>query len=228
MPSKDLLDPLVRLFEANAVAEDAAPMKRYMRDKFEFLGIKSPSRRLLTREYLADHKDDVCRHLRPLVRRLWTRPHREYQYTATDLLERFETTLNANDLDLLEHLITRKSWWDTVDALAAKVVGGILRRDAESRKQATERWRKSDNMWLRRTTLLFQLKYRSDTDSKLLSSVITDNLDSKEFFIQKAIGWALREYSKTNADFVRDVVESAPLSPLSEREALKWLRSRRT
>lgn len=224
--SDPVVDSLVRLLESQADPQNAEPMKRYLRNKFDFLGIKSPQRRELMQRHLADHREDTRAKLRPLVRKLWDLPYREYQHVAVDLLERFESTLTADDLGLLQHLVTHKSWWDTVDGLAASVVGPLLRRLPEARDGVIDTWRRSDNLWLRRTTLIFQLKYREETDAGLLFSIVRDNADSSEFFLQKAIGWALREYSKTDAEAVVNFVESETLPSLSKREALKWLRSR--
>ncbi len=221
-----VIQPLVRLFAAHANAEEAVSMKRYMRDQFDFLGIKTPLRRVLLREYLADRRPDIRDSLRPAVRSLWARPEREYQYAAVDLLDRFAGVLSPDDLPLLESLVTEKSWWDTVDALAARIIGAILLNCPATIHPNVSRWRTSDNLWIRRTAILFQLKFRDRTDERLLFEIIRENADSSEFFIQKAIGWALREYSKTEAESVRTFVRTERLAALSQREALKWLVSR--
>jgi 3-methyladenine DNA glycosylase AlkD len=122
-------------------------------------------------------------------------------------------------------MIVTKSWWDTVDALAAHVVGTHFSRHPQVRAEYLSRWRHSDQIWLRRTTLLFQLRYKDRTDRDLVFALIDENLGSDEFFIQKAIGWALREYSKTDSQAVQEYVSATRLAPLSKREALKWLRT---
>jgi 3-methyladenine DNA glycosylase AlkD len=121
-------------------------------------------------------------------------------------------------------LITTKSWWDTVDAIANHNVGQLLRQYPDSRDRTLTPWRQSENIWLRRTAILFQLSYKTATDADLLFAIATENRESSEFFIQKAIGWALREYSKTAPDAVQTFVATAELAPLSQREALKWLK----
>jgi len=122
-----------------------------------------------------------------------------------------------------QFLIINKSWWDTVDYIASNLVGPYFRIYPEKIAPVTSHWMESRNMWLQRTCLLFQLKYRGDTDTGLLTGFIEQLKDSKEFFIRKAIGWSLREYSKTNPEFVISFVRNNHLSGLSEREALKWI-----
>jgi 3-methyladenine DNA glycosylase AlkD len=154
---------------------------------------------------------------------LWSLPEREYQYTACELLGRFEKKLPPEFIDTIETLLTTKSWWDTVVTLAGNTVGTHFKRYPSIREVTLARWRKSEDFWLRRTCILFQLKYKSETDFDLLKAIIYENLGSQEFFINKAIGWALRQYTRVDPEGVRDFVAETPLSPLSAREALKWL-----
>lgn len=223
-PRHPYLQPLVVLFEQEADPETAVAMAAYMRDQFPFLGLKSPQRRTLFKQFLAQHGLPQPPDLETIVRALWQLPQREYHYTAQDLLHRLRRHLTPESVGLLEYLITTKSWWDTVDGLASHAAADLFKRFPQTRAETVQRWRHADNLWLRRTTLLFQLGYKGDTDKGLLFSLIQDNLDSTEFFIQKAVGWALREYSKSNAGAVRDFVAHTPLPALSEREALKWLK----
>jgi 3-methyladenine DNA glycosylase AlkD len=223
---RDYLVPLVGVFEAHADVENAGPMKRYMRDQFEFLGIKTPQRRSLVRAFYDEYGLPPVEELAALVLELWQMPYREYQYTAVGFLERRQRTLTPKHIALLEQLITTKSWWDTVDGLAANQVGGVLARFPEARDGAIGRWRRAENIWLRRTTLLFQLRYKEKTDSELLYALIRENLDDREFFIQKAIGWALREYSKSDPAAVQQFVAETALSGLAQREALKWMKNK--
>jgi 3-methyladenine DNA glycosylase AlkD len=219
------LPPLIELLESQADPETAAPMKRYMRDKFEFLGIKSPQRKELQKTFIAEHGLPPLDSLDEIIRQLWNLPEREYQYTAMDLLDRCQTKLTPAHVRLLELLIVTKSWWDTVDELSSHQVGRLFIRYPEIRDEHIGRWRKSDNIWLRRVTLLFQMPCKKNTDEALLFELIHENLDSDEFFIQKAIGWALREYSKSNAASVTNFVAQTKLPPLSHREALKWIQN---
>ena len=222
----DYLHPLLDRLEANANPAEAVPMARYMRDQFSFYGIKTPQRRLLVREFLAEQGLPPPDLLKPVVLTLWQRPQRECQYIAVGLLERGSKRLDIPVVGLLERLIVTKSWWDTVDSLAGGLAGEQFRRFPEARAAALPRWRASDNIWLRRSAILFQLGYKKETDVDLLLAIVEENKASGEFFIQKAIGWALREYSKTKPDLVVDFVEQTELPPLSRREALKWLQRR--
>lgn len=214
---------LCNLLQPHASAADAAPMAAYMRDQFPFLGIKTPARRLLLRQFLTARGLPPFAELEQIVRDLWALPEREYQYCALSLLDRLIQHAPPDYVDLLAFLITTNSWWDTVDSLAGHSVSVHFRRYPEVRATAVAAWRASDNIWLRRSTLLFQLSWKTATDAPLLFALIEENCGSNEFFIQKAIGWALREYSKTDAAAVQAFVAATPLAPLSAREALKWL-----
>lgn len=217
------LVPLTQLFEQAADPENALPMQKYMRDQFEFLGIKSPLRKQLFKQFLTSYGLPAVDQLDLICRDLWALPTREYQYTAIDLLDKMARKLTPAFVPLIEYLIVTHSWWDTVDILAGHAVSNMFARFPEQRDTHITRWRTSENMWLRRTTLLFQLHYKHNTDTNLLFALIEENQDSTEFFIQKAIGWALRQYSKTDATAVINFVNSHTLAPLSHREALKWL-----
>lgn len=180
----------------------------------------------LIKQFIAENGLPDRTQLDSIVRELWGWPEREYHYIALTFLDRYQQQLTPQDVPLLEYLITTKSWWDTVDSLASHNVGKLLRQYPSSREVVIDAWRESDNIWLRRTTLLFQLGYKAQTDAALLFSLVDQNKDSKEFFIQKAIGWALREYSKTAPEAVQGFVSTASLAPLSQREALKWLKAK--
>ncbi|MBK8902091.1 MAG: DNA alkylation repair protein [Anaerolineaceae bacterium] len=211
--------------EPHANPAEAGPMSQYMRNQFPFLGIKTPARRALLKTFLATHGLPPLINLETILKELWALPEREYQYSALTLLDKVTKKLPADTIALLEYLITHKSWWDTVDLLAGHAVAVHFQRHPAARDTFLPIWRASDNFWLRRTTLLFQLSYKANTDADLLFNLIRENLDSDEFFIQKAIGWALREYSKTDAQTVVDFVQATPLPSLSAREALKWLQN---
>lgn len=211
--------------QPHANPTQAAPMAKYMRDQFAFLGIKTPQRRALLKTFVAANGLPALAELETILKDLWSLPEREYQYSALTLLDKLTKKLPADFVTVLEYLITHKSWWDTVDSLAGHNVAVHFKRYPQVRDATVATWRISDNFWLRRTTLLFQLSYKADTDVGLLFSLIHENLDSDEFFIQKAIGWALREYSKTDADAVVEFIQTTPLPSLSAREGLKWLKT---
>ena len=220
------LQTLKTLFEQQANAENAVPMKKYMRNQFEFLGIKSPKQKALVKQFVAENGLPELSQMDNLVRELWSWPEREYQYVALALLDKLQKRLTPDSVPLLENLITTKSWWDTVDSIAIHNVGKLLKQYPEIRDAVIAPWRNSENFWLRRTTLLFQLSYKAATDEALLFVLVEENRESTEFFIQKAMGWALREYSKTSPRAVQIFVANTELPSLSQREALKWMKSK--
>jgi 3-methyladenine DNA glycosylase AlkD len=218
------LQPVQQLFEANANAENARAMKAYMKDHFEFFGIKSTERRELQKQFLAEY--GLPTPFDPAVfRALWKADQREFQMFGLDLLRKQAKKAQENDLFLIEELIIAKSWWDTVDGLSSWVCGPYFLKFPNKVRPVTDAWAISDNMWLRRASILFQLGYKEKTDVKVLTDHIERNLGSKEFFINKAIGWALREYGKTDPEFVRSYVDrmQPKFHPLTVREALKNL-----
>jgi 3-methyladenine DNA glycosylase AlkD len=212
---------LDEIFVSHTNPENAHFMKKYMKNKFEFFGIQTTQRRELTRHFLKKENLPTVDKLESVIKKLWAKPQREYQYFGVELVEKYTKQLNRSNLLLIEYMITKKSWWDTVDSIAIRIVGEIFRNLPELILPETEKWMDSRNIWLQRTALLFQLKYKSSTDTDLLFGYITALGGSDEFFINKAIGWALREYSKTDPDLVVRFVNSHNLAPLSKREALK-------
>ena len=213
---------LKALFEQYADPTQAAPMKKYMRDQFEYLGIKSPQVKLLFRQTVKEKGLPALEELDQVIRELWEFPQREYQYLAIGIMERLEKKLPAKSIKTLEDMILHKSWWDTVDNIS-HIVGVQFKRYPDVREKYLAKWRASNNFWLRRTAILFQLDYKDETDFELLRGIIHENLDSKEFFINKAIGWALRQYARFDPKAVEKFVNSTPLHPLSRREALKHM-----
>jgi 3-methyladenine DNA glycosylase AlkD len=211
------------LYSRNANPAKARPMKAYMRDQFEYLGIQSPQLAELNKSFYAEQGLPGLDVMETILQDLWGLPEREFQYAGVGLLSRMENDLPAKYVKVMEFLLITKSWWDTVDSIAGGTVGVHFKRYPKIKEKSIAVWRYSDNLWLRRTTLLFQLGYKKDTDFDLLCDLIRDNLGSKEFFINKAIGWALRQHSRVDPDGVRKFVKETPLQPLSQREALKWL-----
>jgi 3-methyladenine DNA glycosylase AlkD len=213
---------LKKLFEQKANPAQAGPMKKYMRDQFDYLGIKSPQHAALMKEFVKENRLPSTAQLDVIALELWTLPQREFQYAAMSLMGKFEKMVEPEFITTIEYLLVTKSWWDTVDALASHAVGTQFKRFPDVREKYLEKWRKSDNFWLRRTTLLFQLGYKKETDFDLMCELIKENLGSDEFFINKAIGWALRQYAHTNPTLVKKFVKATKgLHPLSRREALK-------
>jgi 3-methyladenine DNA glycosylase AlkD len=203
-----------------------AGMEAYMRNKFSFLGISSVNRKAIVKTLNLNPLFINSDILIPLVEKLWQQPHREYQYLAIDLLIKYRKLLQTEHIPSIITLIEKKSWWDTVDMLAASVLGDILNRNPKTNESIIETLSASNNFWLNRTAIIYQLKFKEKTNVALLEMSILPHLESNEFFIQKSIGWALRQYSKTNPIYVIDFVNKHSLKPLSKKEALKHIVSK--
>ena len=214
------------IFETLYAARDeakAAPMIAYMKNHFPFLGIKTPEFRTLTKDFLLERKKDEAVDW-AFVWKCYGRPEREFHYLGLAYLGVVLKRLTPDDAPAIEKLITTNSWWDTVDTIDA-YVGELCLRYPDLKKTLIPRWIMSENIWLKRVSINYQLRYKEQTDTDILSGAILPNMGTKEFFVDKAIGWALREYSKTNPDWVGRFVEENrdALSSLSIREASKYI-----
>jgi 3-methyladenine DNA glycosylase AlkD len=214
-------DLIQQAVKANLNKETAIPMKAYMRDQFEFAGIKTPVRKEIIKQLVATYKLPPYTELIALTKELRKQPEREYQYLAIEFLIKQRKHWDEQLLPLIEQMIVTKSWWDTVDAIATNIAGPWFKKFPSFQPATTNKWINSPNMWLQRSAILFQNTYKKETDEKLLYAYINKCSKDKEFFIQKAIGWALREYSKTNPRSVKEFVEANTLAPLSVREAVR-------
>jgi 3-methyladenine DNA glycosylase AlkD len=223
----DYLVFLEKELQAYADPIRSEKMSRYMKNLFPFFGIPSPLRKELLRLHLLKHGNIPDENLEEIVAWCWNAAEREWQYNCMELLGRRAKKESAGIIETYEKLIVQKSWWDSVDYLASNLVGTYFRNYPGQIQKHTSAWMGSGNIWLQRTCLLFQLKYKATTDVELLSDFIKQLKDSQEFFIRKAIGWSLRELSKTNPEFVISFVNNTSISGLSEREALKWLRAKK-
>lgn len=228
VPRSDLADTvlgrLVTAFSAAADPPRAAHMRAYMKDVAPFLGLTSPVRRELARTVLAGTPrpdEDDCA---AVALRCWALPEREYAYFAADYLRRHIRRCSSGFLPVVRHLVTTNPWWDTVDALAAHVVGGLVAADPRLRT-AMDAWIEDDDLWVVRTALLHQLRRKESTDAERLFTHCLRQSAHPDFFIRKAIGWCLREYAKTDPEAVRAFVERerGRLAPLSVREATRLL-----
>lgn len=212
---------LRKTFEAEANPEVAAQQKAYMRGQYAYFGLKSPEQKALRSAFIKIHGLPDIGELSTIIRECWQQPEREFQYFAMTITEKFIRKTDADFITVLEFMITTKSWWDTVDYIAASLAGKHFKRFPKQIPVYTEKWMASGNFWLQRSALLFQLKYKKDTDTRLLFNLIERLAGEDEFFIRKAIGWVLREYSKTDPETVINFVETHELKPLSRKEALK-------
>lgn len=218
-----LLKELYLRFQKEQNAPLAQKMSQYMKGHFPFFGLPAPFRRKIQKELFQQFPLSNEEELLAIVQGLWNKPERECQYAALDLLTKYKKLWNKEFLSHFENLLQEKSWWDSVDTLAP-LMGALLFQE-NSLKTQTEKWITHSNFWLRRSALIFQLRYREKTDWEKLFRYILLTCSEKEFFIRKAIGWALREYSKTAPQKVAVFLNTHrnQLSPLSVREASKYI-----
>ncbi len=217
-----VLSRLVDQFGAAGDPDRAPSMTAYMRDKFPFLGIAAPRQRVLARAVLTGLARPDEPDLRAVAVGCWGLAEREYQYFACGYLRRYAKRCSPGFADTARYLITTKSWWDTVDTLAAHLVGTMVSVHPELVTLMDE-WIADPDIWLVRTALLHQLTYRESTDPERLFRYCARQAGHREFFVRKAIGWALRQYAWAEPQAVRGFVNEyrSRLSPLSVREALK-------
>ncbi|MFE5541533.1 DNA alkylation repair protein [Streptomyces sp. NPDC056492] len=219
-----LVERLTAAYGAAADPERAAAMAAYMKDVAPFLGLRTPLRRELSKAVTEGTAKPAEADVAALVLRCWELPEREYQYFAVDYLRRHVGVCSSGFLPVLRRLIVTVPWWDTVDLLAAHAAGPLVAADPEL-PAVMDEWIGDEDLWLARTALLHQLRYKSATDTGRLFAYCRRQSGHPDFFIRKAIGWALREYAKTDPEAVRAFVaaQRGSLSPLSVREALKNL-----
>ncbi|CAI9395198.1 hypothetical protein BACSP_00912 [Bacillus sp. T2.9-1] len=221
--TNNYVEELVKLYTQHMDRDYAEWSENYLRNQFAFLGIRTPIRRKLTKQFFREYGVPTKENLKDIIFILWERSEREYQKAALDILEKVKKELTPDDMPWLSSLLVKKSWWDTVDVLSPHIMGNLFTIYPELIAQYADQWIVDDNFWLQRSALLYQLYYKKRTDEKRLFQYILSRADSDEFFVQKAIGWVLREYAKTNPVAVRDFVSFNDLKPLSRREALKNL-----
>jgi 3-methyladenine DNA glycosylase AlkD len=216
---------LKKQFEQKRNSERAQIMSAYMKGLFPFYGIMAGPRKLIVKDWMGAHnlKTDLTKS-KAIIHLLFLETERELQYAGIDLLLALpKKQIEKSDLVLIKHLIISKPWWDTVDLIASNYLGEYLTKFPEEKYEVIDVWRHSDHLWLKRSCLIFQLKYRNSTDQHLLQALIHEMKDEKEFFIQKAIGWSLREYSKHNPNWVKEVIELENVKGLAKREASKYI-----
>ncbi|MCI4648147.1 DNA alkylation repair protein [Phaeodactylibacter sp.] len=225
MTSEAYVNLLKDAFQANANPGQAAQMEAYMKHNARFYGIKTPERQAIVKKHITSWGVPEGEELKTICR-LCFKPdaNRELQYAVNDLLQKSRRRLTPDFLDLVEELIPRNCWWDTVDFLSPKIAGGLLLRFPEYQKDYPDRWIESDDFWFQRAAIIFQLGYKERTDTDRLFRYILRRADSNEFFVQKAAGWALRQYARTAPSLIRDFIHQNPHLPkLTLREATKHL-----
>ena len=213
---------LENTFQENSNSENAFAMAKYMKNNFPFFGIKTEKRRSLFKEIWKENKQEVVTNAREIALELYSKQEREFHYCAIEILiKELKGNYRKEDIQLIENLIINNSWWDSVDSIAKYILGEYLLEFPLETKNVIERFSKSEHMWLNRSAILFQLNYKQKTNADFLFSECLKQAHSKEFFIQKAIGWSLREYAKTSPEAVKQFVLKNNLKPLSTKEALK-------
>ena len=218
----NFVSDLENSLRGNSNRKTAIPMENYMKNNFDFLGIKTKERRAILKENCEKFKQEVKVNFRVFAWELFQKREREFHMCAIDIfIKEIKKNYVQEDIILIEKLIITNSWWDSVDTIAKYLVGGYLQRFPEKTFEIIERFSNSKNMWLNRSALLFQLSYKERTNFELLKSECEKHKESNEFFVQKAIGWALRDYSRFNPNGVKEYVDSTNLKPLSQREALR-------
>lgn len=222
--SKTFIHHLEQTFTKAANPNIATKQSAYLRDLYPFLGIKKPVQMQLEKEIFKQYPLKEPDQLEEVLFYLWKKEEREYQYTAMHLAKHYRKFSTATDLGIYEWMIRNKSWWDTVDEIASNLVGSLVIKYPELLKML-DQWIEDPDLWIRRSALIFQLKWKEKTDEKRLFNYCEQTMHEKEFFMRKAIGWALRQHSKIDPKTVAAFIHNnhTHLSPLSIREATKYL-----
>jgi len=215
--------PLQEAFEQEADKNAAIKARAYLLNQFEHYGIKTPVRRSLSKMYFKANMLTDIEKVTSITKACFHHPYREFHHAGIELYALHKKLWNKQSIKMIEFGLLHQSWWDSVDTIASDWIHSYFTLYPEQIQLVTQQWNFSSNMWLQRSSIMFQKFRKKDTDTVLLSKYINHCSGSKEFFIQKAIGWALREYGKTNAYWVRNFVADHTLAPLSKREALKNL-----
>jgi 3-methyladenine DNA glycosylase AlkD len=209
-------------FTKNSNSNNAFAMAKYMRNHFSFFGIKTDDRRQIFKEVWKENKQEIDQNPREIALELYSKPQRELQYCGIEILiKELKGHYHKKDIELIEKLISTNSWWDSVDTIAKYILGEYLLEYPLEIENVITRFSNSENIWLNRSAILFQLGYKQKTNFEFLKSECEKHKNKNDFFIRKAIGWALREYAKTNSEAVKNYVDSSDLKPLSKKEALK-------
>ena len=199
-------------------------MKKYMKNLFSFYGIKTDERRAVFHDLLKSNEQEISQNYREIALTLLKKEFRELHYCGIEILiKNLKKNYQKDDVKLIETFLVTNSWWDSVDTISKYLLGQYLIEFPNETEKVIERFSNSENMWLNRSAIIFQLGYKKKTNYELLFSECVKHSQSKEFFIQKAIGWSLREVSKWNPIWVQHVVLEENLQGLAKREALKYV-----
>ena len=221
------IEELRKVFDANRNKEDAHHMEAYMKNHFKMYGIKATPRRQLSKFFIDYCKSYPQSFKVEIARILHGYPERELHHVAQELLGKgYKRNIAVDDIHWITEFITTNSWWDSVDFVAPQLAGAYFLKYPEKRQEICDEWINSDNIWLIRSAILFQLKYKERTDLDFLFTIILKTCHIKEFFINKAIGWILRDNSRRIPEEIKAFVKAhgEKLSPLSKKEALRLLK----
>lgn len=217
-----VISDLEKTFHRVSDENKAIEMHSYMRCQFPFYGIQAPLRRTIQKKWFKEIASFGNMYKWEIVHELWKKPQREFQLVAIDWMRTWKKdSWQKSDRNELIFILTQKSWWDTVDLIASSVVANFLVNCPEEKDDFLNICSESSNLWLNRTCILFQLKYKDDTDIPLLQGFIHKFKSNSDFFIQKAIGWSLRELAKRDPEKVKAIIKEEELQGLAKREALK-------
>ncbi|MFN8280610.1 MAG: DNA alkylation repair protein [Saprospiraceae bacterium] len=220
----ELLKNLKSGLKALGDPDRALSMQAYMKDQFTYFGVSSPVRKKLQLELFPQRGDVTLSYYQQFFQLAWQEEEREMKYVALDFARKFLLKKETSLIKFFEPFITDQSWWDTVDALVPNLIGPLVIGDSSAAKSLMHRWIQQDNFWLQRSAFILQLTYRDQTNFSLLKELILYRQHSREFFVRKAAGWALRQYAKFAPEEVLLFIEENPqLSGLTRREAIRNL-----
>lgn len=228
MTPQAYIDLVTARYEEIRKPSKAKEMSAYMRNLFPYLGINKPERVQLNKEIFPIIKQIVNEDfLKEIVLLCWQKQEREYQYFAMDLLQKYFDHLSPRFMPLITYMAMQKSWWDSIDLLAIKIVSRLVSKFPEL-QQTIDEFGVHEYLWLRRIAIIYQIPFKRKTNTQLLFRFCLHNATDKDFFIRKAIGWALREQTKSDPQSVIDFVSKYEeiLSPLSKKESLKKIKLR--
>ena len=221
---------IVDKLKGNANASNAVQMQKYLKTSMPFYGVKSPILNEIVLEikktFLISNQEEY----NVIITHIWEQSHREEKYISIKLARKWKKYITLDALHVYEKMIREGEWWDFIDPISVGLIGILLMKNRSKMSLILDKWIEDENLWIRRSAILAHLKHKENMDQDKLFNYCLQCAHEKEFFIQKAIGWVLREYSKTEPEIVRSFIEdnASVLSNLSKREGMKWLNPYRT
>ena len=215
---------LETLLKAHKNPQRAKAQAKYLRNQFEFIGLTHPELKNLIKLHWKQYGFPEMRDVEEFTKLCFASPYREMHHAAIRVHEKLQKSYPSDFIQIFQWMITHQSWWDSVDYLS-KLCGIHFKKYPEQKKQITSAWNESDNLWLIRVSIIFQLLYKEETDFELMKTYILRHAESTEFFIQKAAGWALRNYSRIEPEYVKSFVNQHSLPKLTQREAIRLLKT---